>query len=79
MFSPGRNEDPPPSRWRTYTRDDLIRVVVSQQWVALVTARILCDDAVDTDGGLEGPAPEDAPELAMWACAVDVVDGDRLA
>ena len=72
FFAGAGFEEVPPTP--TYTRADLVRAIVGQQWVAMVTVRLVSDDYVDTDGGIEDHAPEGAPELAMWACAVDVVE-----
>ena len=41
MFSPGRNDDPPTWRWCTYTRADLVRAILGQQW-AVAIACVMC-------------------------------------
>jgi hypothetical protein len=64
-MTPIDTEDPP--RDRTYTRDDLVRVVIGQQWAVAIACH-------DEWGHLRSGA---ALTCAMsdLPCAVDVVDG----
>lgn len=79
MFSPGRNEDPPPRRWATYTRDELIRALTAQQWAVAITVLdgepTTAWDHSDDSGMYLSPsyASTLAKMLADLPCAVDVV------
>jgi len=54
----------------TYTRDDLIRVVIAQQWAVAIALLAIANE---TDGGrMYAMAPR---ILSRFPCAVDVVDG----
>ena len=68
FFAGAGFQEVPPTR--TYTRDDLIRAVVGQQWaVAIALLRNLRGD------GRVNLWPEVALDVADLPCAVDVVDG----
>ena len=66
MFSPGRNDDPPTWRWCTYTRADLVRAILGQQWAVAIT--VLDGEpttAWDHIGGGAYLSPNYASTLAM--------------
>lgn len=51
----------------------LVHFTLGQQWIAMVSVRMLFDGDLDDDGGIVCPAPEDAPSLAMWKSPVEAI------
>jgi hypothetical protein len=70
MFSPGRNEDPPSPRWRTYTRADIVRAIVGQQWAVAIACHV--QTAFVDDPRM--PPTLTVERIASLPCAVDVVE-----
>jgi hypothetical protein len=72
----GAGEEVPVKDQRIYTRDDLVRAIVGQQWAVAIALHDAIAWSSDWQGGLRVKmAGAISRRVASLPCAVDVVEG----